>query len=40
MCTKFHLSIICSFDFTGGGPTSPPPQATDGQKRPDLVGLR
>ena len=25
MCTKFHQSIICSFDFIGGGPTRSPP---------------
>ena len=43
MCTKFHESVVCSFDFIGGGPTSPPPsppQAADGQKRPGLVELK
>ena len=39
MCTKFHWSIIYNLDFIGGGPTSSPPQATEGQKRPGLVGL-
>ena len=37
---KFFYYTISGLDFIGGGPTKPPPQATDAQKRPGPVGLR
>ena len=37
---KFFYYTISGLDFIGGGPTKPPPQATDAQKSPGPLGLK